>query len=112
MIQHMVCLKFKPEVTDSQIQTLEKLLDALPDRIVEIQTFEFGRDLIGSERSFDFGLVSLFANVEAMQRYQVHPEHQKVSRHIQDICAQVVTVDFPYAYTPREGVDRSDRPLL
>ncbi len=112
MIQHMVCMKFKPDVSDAEIQRLEKLLDPLPNLIIEIQTFEFGRDVLRSERSFDFGLVSLFANEAALQRYQVHPEHQKVVRHIQDICVQVVTVDFPYEYTPREDIDTTGLPVL
>ncbi|MCG6893290.1 MAG: Dabb family protein [Desulfobacteraceae bacterium] len=112
MIQHMVCMKFKPDVSDAEIQRLEKLLDPLPNHIIEIQTFEFGRDVLRSERSFDFGLVSLFANEAALQRYQVHPEHQKVVRHIQDICVQVVTVDFLYEYKPREDIDATGLPVL
>ena len=112
MIQHMVCMKFKPDVSEAEIQRLEKLLDSLPDLIVEIQTFEFGRDVLRSERSFDFGLVSLFANEAALQRYQVDPEHQKVVRHIQDICVQVVTVDFPHEYTPREDIDTTGLQVL
>lgn len=112
MIQHMVSLKFKPDTSEDDIRTLEQMLEALPDRIVEIHTYEFGRDIVGSERSFDFGLVSLFANVEALRRYQEHPEHQKVIRHIQTVCDRVVTVDFPYEYAPREDVDLPFRPPL
>ena len=98
MIQHMVCLKFKSGVAGAEIEKLEKLMDALPNTIIEIQSYEFGRDVLRSERSYDFGLVSLFANVEALQRYQRHPDHLKVLEQIKSICDNVVVVDFDYEF--------------
>ena len=100
MIQHMVMLKFKNGTESADIDALEKGMDALPNVINEIQSFEFGRDIVGSDRSYDFGLVSLFANTEALQRYQVHPEHLKVLEQVRTICDSVITVDFTYAFTP------------
>jgi hypothetical protein len=96
----MVCMKFKTGIKEEDIRALERLLEALPSRIVEIHTYEFGRDVVRSERSYDFGLVSLFANEDALQRYQKHPEHRKAAEHIGAICEKVVTVDFDYAYAP------------
>ena len=94
MISHVVLLKFKPGVSDADIEELEKSLDELPNKITEIHTYEFGRDLIRSERSYDFALVSLFANLEALQRYQQHRHHQPVARKIKELCESVITVDF------------------
>ena len=64
MINHVVLIKFKPDVKDQEINDLEKSLDDLPNKVVEIQTFEFGRDLIHSARSYDFALVSLVATLQ------------------------------------------------
>jgi len=47
----------------------------MPNRITEIHSYEFGRDVVRSQRSFDFALVSLFANLEALERYQQHRQH-------------------------------------
>ena len=94
MITHLVFFKFKPETTNTEIQQLAEGLGRLPEFIEEIQEFRFGADVIRSERSYDFALVSSFEDLEAMQRYQVHPEHQKVIAHVKVITSSVVAVDF------------------
>ncbi|MBC7357689.1 MAG: Dabb family protein [Desulfacinum sp.] len=96
MIKHVVVLKFKPGVTEDDVQALEKGLDALPGAIPEILSYDFGRDIVRSERSFDFGLVSSFKDLEALKRYQVHPEHVKVLELVKRICDQIVAVDFTF----------------
>ena len=112
MIQHIVCMKFKPDVSETDIEALEKGFDALPNTIVEIQSYEFGRDVVQSERSYDFGLVSLFANTASLERYQAHPEHQKVLEIIKRICARIVTVDFEYEFKAAQSDDMPRTPLF
>ena len=97
MLNHVVLMKFKPEVSEEDIRELEKALDALPNKIMEIKVYEFGRDVLGSERSYDFALLALFANRAALERYQSHPDHLPVAAKIGTMCANVVTVDFACA---------------
>ncbi len=94
MINHVVLLKFKAGVHDADIDALAKSLDDLPNKIHEIQTYEFGRDVVRSPRSYDFALVALFANMPAVERYQEHPAHRLVLKKIQQLCERVITVDF------------------
>jgi len=101
MLNHVVLIKFNKNVTDEMILELEGLLEELPNNIYEIHSFEFGRDIIHSDRSYDFALVSLFANIESLQRYQEHPDHQPVLEKLRSISESVVTVDFM-------GTDASD----
>ncbi|HHE74553.1 MAG TPA: Dabb family protein [Desulfobacteraceae bacterium] len=101
MLNHVVLIKFKKDVTEERIKELENLLEELPNKIIEIHSFEFGRDIIHSDRSYDFALISLFANIESLQRYQIHPDHQIVLKNIQSICESISTVDFM-------GTDASD----
>ncbi len=98
MLHHIVLFKFKPKVDEAAVKDLEDRLDALPNAIKEIQTFEFGRDIVRSERSYDFALVSGFANLEAMKRYQVHPDHQKVLDLVRTLCDDIRAVDFETEY--------------
>jgi hypothetical protein len=87
-------MKFKSGVSDTDIDSLEQILDDLPNKIIEIQMYEFGRDILGSERSYDFAIVSLFANQEALQRYQVNPHHLEVVSRLKELCEHIATVDF------------------
>jgi hypothetical protein len=101
MINHVVLMKFKPDVNDDAIDDLEKSLDDLPNKIVEIQAFEFGRDRVHSEKSYDFALFSLFANLEAVKRYQEHPAYLNVLQKITRLTENIIGVDF-------EGTDAGD----
>jgi len=94
MLQHIVLMKFKPGITSDQVERIEKALDDLPNRIVQIQTYEFGRDVLHSARSWDFALVAGFANLTSMQTYQQHPDHLAVVAQLQEICEQILCVDF------------------
>lgn len=94
MLKHVVFFKFKPDTDQTAIDQLATSLGGLPAIIEEIREFVFGDDIIHSERSYDFALVSMFDDLEAMQRYQVHPEHQKVIAHVKSICSSVIAVDF------------------
>lgn len=94
MLNHVVVLKFKSGISDTDIEELEKMLDDLPNKIPEIHSYEFGRDIMHSERSYDFALVSLFANPETLERYQQHRQHLSVLKKIKQMCETVVTVDF------------------
>ena len=94
MLKHVVFVKFKKDVPESAIAEIEKGLGELPDIIPEIMEFEFGRDVLRSERSYDFALVSEFENLEALQRYQVHPAHQKVVAKLKEVWDSRFVVDF------------------
>ena len=100
MITHVVMMKFKPEVKPAQIDELETLLNALPDQIDEIQSYDFGRDVVRSERSYDFALVSVFANLDTLEHYKKHPDHQVVVGMLGGMCERIIAVDYesaPYA---------------
>jgi len=101
MLNHVVLIKFRKDVTEEAIQELENLLEELPNKIFEIHSYEFGRDIIHSDRSYDFALLSLFANLESLQRYKDHPDHQTVLKKILSISESIFVVDFM-------GTDASD----
>jgi hypothetical protein len=94
MLKHVVMFKFKKSAPESEVAEVEKELRVLPGIIAEIREFELGRDLLRSERSYDFALVSGFENLEKMQRYQVHPAHQKIVVKLKKLCENILCVDF------------------
>ena len=108
MITHVVMMKFKPGVSDADIGDLETLLEALPDRIDEIESYDFGRDVVRSERSYDFALVSIFANLDTLKHYQTHPDHLVVVEKLKAICASIIAVDYENAPYRTKSADEPD----
>jgi len=94
MIKHIVFMKFKASVTDNNITELETAMAGLPGKIPEIREYQFGRDIIHSERSYDFALISAFDDLEAMKRYQVHPAHLPVIAKVKELSETILAVDF------------------
>jgi hypothetical protein len=94
MLTHIVCWKYKPEVTEDQRNDHLARLRALPGMIPDIISFNVGSDILHLDRSFDTGLVSVFADRAALDAYTDHPEHQKVAALGKEIAQQAVSVDF------------------
>ena len=94
MLRHVVFFKFKDGAEEEEIVDLEKSLAELSPIIPEILSYEFGRDVVRSERSYDLALVSTFKDLDSMQRYQKHPDHQVVLKKVNDLCESVLAVDF------------------
>jgi hypothetical protein len=96
MIKHIVFMKFKAGVTDNNIAELEKGLGGLPGKIPEIKEYQFGRDILHTERSYDFALVSAFDDMEALKRYQAHPDHLPVAAKVKELSESILAVDFKF----------------
>ena len=107
MVRHLVFFKFKTTVTEGQIELLENGLDALPGIIPEIREYEFGRNVVPSERAYDFALISAFDDLDSLRKYSSHPEHQKVLKHINAICDSIKSVDYEMRESAEPGKGRS-----
>lgn len=94
MLTHIVCWKYKAETSESARQDHRERLKALTRVIPDIINFNVGEDILHLERSFDTGLVAVFADRKALDRYTDHPEHQKVAALGRELSRQVVSVDF------------------
>lgn len=94
MLTHIVCWKYKTEISAEQRADHIARLRALPDIIPDIVSFEVGADILHLERSFDTGLVSVFKGRDELEAYTVHPEHQKVAALGKELAEKAVSVDF------------------
>lgn len=94
MLTHIVCWKYKPEITEEQRRNHIEKLQSLPNVIDKIESFEVGADILHLERSFDTGLVAKFADRAALDFYTDHPEHQKVIALGKQLAERAISVDF------------------
>ena len=72
MIQHIVLLKLKPDVTGEQVQAAFEAAEELPDEIPGLVRFSYGRDRSNPSHGFDVASVVQLAD-EALRAYLEHP---------------------------------------
>jgi hypothetical protein len=94
MLVHIVCWKYRDEITGAVRADHRRFLRALVGVIPEIVSFEVGEDILHLDRSFDTGLVAKFNDETGLEAYTVHPDHQAVAALGKRIAERVVSVDF------------------
>ena len=94
MLIHIVCWKYKPEITEAERERHRSKLKNLPGVIPDILSFKVGADVLHLERSFDTGLVAAYPDRAALDAYTVHPAHQEVVALGKQIAEKVISVDF------------------
>ncbi len=94
MLTHIVVWKYKDEITEEQREDHRNQLKNLPNVIENIESFSVGADVLHLDRSYDTGLVAVFADKEALDAYTIHETHQQVAKIGKEIAAHAVSVDF------------------
>ncbi|MFP4662379.1 MAG: Dabb family protein [Halanaerobiales bacterium] len=98
MVKHIVMFKLKEKAEgrgkDVNASKMKKMIEALPEKIEELISMEVGLDINGSDAAYDIVLYSEFDNEEALNNYQVHPEHQKVLEFVKKVIDDRVVVDY------------------
>lgn len=93
MLTHIVLFKLK-DPSPENIERTRQVLADMEGKIPELLELEVGVDVVRSERSYDLALVSRFRSLEDMQKYQVHPVHQKVLEYIATVKESTIAVDY------------------
>ncbi len=91
MLTHVVMFRLSDP---SRAPHLAELLNGLNGQIPDLVSMSAGPDVLGSDRSWDLALVSVFEDMAAMQRYQVHPAHEAVAAEVRAAAADSAAVDF------------------
>src|SRR5882724_8562159 len=94
MLTHIVVWKYRADVEDAIREEHVTLLRNLASLIKVVQSLAVGFDVLHLARSYDTGLVAVFADRSALEAYTVHPEHVKVVDFGRLISEHVVSVDF------------------
>jgi len=98
MIRHVVLFKLNEKAQKENKKEILKILktnlDNLKNKIQEIKFFEVGINILESSNSYDIALNSEFKSLEDLEKYRIHPEHQKIVDLIKIHCDQRVVVDY------------------
>ena len=93
MVVHIISFKYKTETTAAQRADHWAKLKGLAD-IDGVLDFKVGPDIVRSPRSYDTGLVVIFKDRTALDRYAINPRHIPVAQLGRDLSDSIIAVDF------------------
>ena len=94
MLTHIVVWKYGDDVGQFAREEHVNLLRSLGTLIPQVESLLVGFDILHLARSYDTGLVAVFADQAALDAYTVHPEHKRVAEFGREISQHVASVDF------------------
>jgi len=95
-IRHVVTWQLTttdPAEKAEQAARIVDSLEALVGQVDGLLSLRVGTDVVGGG-NWDLALLADFDDVEAIDRYQTHPEHQKAGAYIRTVVAHRSCVDF------------------
>ncbi|MFD2117321.1 Dabb family protein [Paenibacillus yanchengensis] len=93
MLTHIVLFKLKDN-SAAKVEETAQVLRNMEGKIEELKYIEVGIDVLHSERSYDIALITKFDSMADMDKYQVHPVHQEVIKHMQQVRESSISVDY------------------
>ena len=96
MLRHVVMFKFKDNTTPAQVKQVEDAFRALPSKIKEIKSFEWGTN--NSPENLNQGLTHCFFLTFASEKdrgiYLPHPAHKAFGAVLTPYLDKVVVLDY------------------
>ena len=98
MLKHIVMWKFIDGAHDRSCAEhalwIKEHLEALQGVVPEIIHIEVGINSSKSPMAYDAVLTLVVEDAEALQRYRLHPEHQKISQYCHEVRSARTVVDY------------------
>ena len=99
MIRHIVMWKLKAESADARAAAIAEIaaaLEPLVEVIDGLNSLRVSANVAFPDTNWDAALVADYDSLEALEAYQVHPEHVKAAAVPRAHAAQRATVDFEF----------------
>jgi hypothetical protein len=95
-LRHVVAFKFKPEVTDAQMQKATVDFLALKKKVPQIMELEGGPDLTYQKKGgkFTHCFIVTVQDEQQLGGYGAHPDHRAFSKSVDPLLAEVMIVDY------------------
>lgn len=93
---HMVSFKFKASAQPAQIDAVVAAFGALPKKIKEIKSYEWGTNVSPEkhDKGFTHGFILTFKTAADRDAYLVHPEHQAFGKLVGPVLEDVFVIDY------------------
>lgn len=99
MINHIVLFKLKDYPVNEKstiLAEMKSLLEGLDNKIEVLRHIEVGLNYELDAKSFDLALITHFNNLDELEAYRIHPEHQKVLNRFAEFNLDRAAVDFEF----------------
>ncbi len=97
MINHIVMWNFKPELSAEERKEaglkIKESLEGICDKITGIVSVKLVINELSSSNK-DLALISSFESSDALNAYQVHPEHVKAVAYIKSVTCDRACIDY------------------
>ena len=93
MLTHIVCFKYKADVSEDTRAEHRARLAGLSG-LAGVLDLKVGADVVRSARSYDGGLIVTFPDRAALDAYAKDPQHVPVAQWGASLCEHIVAVDF------------------
>lgn len=93
MITHIVTFKLHDESRE-EAERCKALLDGLVGKVPSLRSMTVGVNVVESPRAHTLGLIATFDDLEGLEAYQVHPDHQEVAGQLRAASSAIAAVDF------------------
>jgi hypothetical protein len=92
VIRHIVLFKFKPGVSwdDPRAQEAERVAAKVGGEVPELHKWRFGRNISNRPISYDFAVIGIMDDEDALERYLAHPFHREATRLWREISDWVI----------------------
>lgn len=94
MIKHVVCFKLKNN-SDEDKQKAKEVLLSMKGKVDLLRGITVGTDFLGSDRSYDIILETLFDSKEDLDKYQKDPYHESVVKtYMHAVRESSIAIDY------------------
>jgi hypothetical protein len=73
-----------------------ELLRSMDGQIESLRSLEAGRNVVASDRAYDFAIHTTFDDLAGLDVYAKHEAHQPVIAWMRDHCSSIVAIDYEF----------------
>ncbi|MGH7608366.1 MAG: Dabb family protein [Candidatus Dormibacteria bacterium] len=94
-IQHLVLFRLAEEPSQELEEEMRRQIRSWAKPIAGLTRLRFGRETGGRSSGYQFGLLTEFADRQALEAYLAHPLHQSFLAWVQARPFELIRFDYP-----------------
>lgn len=96
MIRHILLIKFKEVSASSDIEKIQNLFMAIPEKVEGVVSVEWGKNDSpeGKNQGYTHSVLMTFADEAGRKNYLPHPEHEALKQVFGPLLDDIVVFDY------------------